>query len=239
MSIFRTHSSTPPVVMNLLIANVVVLLAMMLLGDKITHDVHVPGSSVIFLGDNPFALHNIDFRAVNLTLFRPWQLVTYMFMHADFSHLFFNMFSLWMFGRTLEMEMGWKRFLIYYMICGVGAALFQMGIAQIDLATLEVGSIAWGKYMGTSTVGASGAIFGLLLAFGMLHPNAMISLIFPPITLKAKWFVVIYGVLELFLGVSGTMSGVAHFAHLGGMFWGWLLLLWWRHRDRKRNIFYY
>lgn len=125
------------------------------------------------------------------------------------------------------------------MICGVGAALFQMGIAQIDLATLEVGSIAWGKYMGTSTVGASGAIFGLLLAFGMLHPNAMISLIFPPITLKAKWFVIIYGVLELFLGVSGTMSGVAHFAHLGGMFWGWLLLLWWRHRDRKRNIFYY
>ena len=124
------------------------------------------------------------------------------------------------------------------MVCGVGAALFQMGVAQIDLAHLEIGSKAWYAYMSTPTVGASGAIFGLLLAFGLLHPNALISLIFPPITLKAKWFVVIYGVLELFLGVSGTMSGVAHFAHLGGMFWGWLLLLLWRRMDRNRNYYF-
>ena len=160
-------------------------------------------------------------------------------MHGGFSHLFFNMFSLWMFGRTLELELGAKRFLIYYIVCGVGAALFQMGIAQIDLATLEVGSREWIMYMQVPTVGASGAIFGLLLAFGMLHPNALISLIFPPITLKAKWFVVIYGALELLLGVSGSMDHVAHFAHLGGMFWGWLLLVWWRRQARKHNNYYY
>ena len=230
MSIFRTNSSTPPVVLNLIIANLVVFLAMKL------YD-----SNMMYAN---FAMFNVDFRCLgeaDMTLFKPWQPLTYMFMHSadDFSHIFFNMFSLWMFGRTLELEMGWKRFLIYYIVCGVGAALFQMGVAQIDLAHLEVGSKDWFGYMATPTVGASGAVFGLLLAFGLMHPNAMISLIFPPITLKAKWFVIIYGALELLLGVSGTMDNVAHFAHLGGMFWGWLLLLWWRHQARKRNNYYY
>lgn len=229
MSIFRTHSTTPPVVLNLIIANLVVFLAMKL------YD-----SNMMYAN---FAMFNVDFRCLgeaDMTLFKPWQPLTYMFMHSayDFSHIFFNMFSLWMFGRTLELEMGWKRFLIYYIVCGVGAALFQMGVAQIDLAHLEVGSKDWVEYMTIPTVGASGAIFGLLLAFGLLHPNALISLIFPPITLKAKWFVIIYGVLELLLGVTGSMSNVAHFAHLGGMFWGWLLLLWWRHQARKHNNYY-
>ena len=229
MSIFRTHSTTPPVVLNLIIANLVVFLATML------YD-----SNMMYAN---FAMFNVDFRCLgdaDMTLFEPWQPLTYMFMHSsvDFSHIFFNMFSLWMFGRTLELEMGWKRFLIYYIVCGVGAALFQMGVAQIDLAHIEIGSKAWYAYMSTPTVGASGAIFGLLLAFGLLHPNALISLIFPPITLKAKWFVIIYGVLELLLGVTGSMSNVAHFAHLGGMFWGWLLLLWWRHQARKHNNYY-
>ena len=175
-----------------------------------------------FLADN-FQLH---------------QLFTYMFLHANLSHIFFNMFALWMFGRLIESTLGARHYLIYYIVCGVGAALFQMGIAQIDLAGCAIGSTEWIMYMKTPTVGASGAIFGLLLAFGLLHPNAMISLIFPPITLKAKWFVIIYGVLELLLGVSGTMSGVAHFAHIGGMFWGWLLLLLWRHQARKNNNYY-
>lgn len=224
MSPFRTHSSTPPVVMNLIIANFIVYLATTLLeGDVIK-----------------FALFNVDLRALSPDdmLFRWWQPLTYMFMHGGFSHIFFNMFSLWMFGRTLEWEMGWKRFLTYYIVCGVGAALFQMGMAQIDLAHIELFSPAWYSYMSTPTVGASGAVFGLLLAFGMMHPNAIISLIFPPIAMKAKWFVIIYGALELMLGVSGTMDNVAHFAHLGGMFWGWLLIIWWRHRDRNR-IYYY
>ena len=228
MSIFRTHSSTPPVVLNLIIANFVVFIATMLYDKNMLYE--------------NFSMFNVDYRCLGetgMTLFEPWQPLTYMFMHGGFSHLFFNMFSLWMFGRALELDMGWKRFLIYYIVCGVGAAIFQMGIAQIDLSHLEVGSDEWLIYMETPTVGASGAVFGLLLAFGMLHPNAIISLIFPPISMKAKWFVVIYGALELFLGVSEMVPGVAHFAHLGGMFWGWLLLLWWRHRDRKRNIFYY
>ena len=226
MSIFRTHSSTPPVVMNLMIANLIVFLAMSLYDE------------MFIIGK--FALFNVDMRELSreATLFEWWQPVTYMFLHGGFSHLFFNMFSLWMFGRTLEYEMGWKRFLTYYMVCGVGAAIAQIGVAQIDFANMEVGSMAWYNYMGIPTVGASGAVFGLLLAFGMMHPNALISLIFPPITLNAKWFVIIYGVLELFLGVSGNMDNVAHFAHLGGMFWGWLLLLWWRHRDRKRIYFF-
>ena len=229
MSIFRTNTSTPPVVLNLIIANVVVFLAMKLYDSNMMY--------------TNFAMFNVDFRCLgeaDMTLFKPWQPFTYMFMHSavDFSHLFFNMFSLWMFGRTLELEMGWKRFLIYYIVCGVGAALFQMGVAQIDLAHIEIGSKAWYAYMSTPTVGASGAIFGLLLAFGLLHPNALISLIFPPITLKAKWFVIIYGVLELLLGVTGSMSNVAHFAHLGGMLLGWLLLLWWRHQARKHNNYY-
>ena len=227
MSFFRTDNQTPPVVLNLMIANAVVFLATMLFDDNVLY--------------GNFALFNVDFRCIGqegMTLFRPWQLFTYMFMHGGFSHLFFNMFSLWMFGRTLEMQMGWKRFLIYYIVCGVGAALFQMAIAQIDLAHLDVGSFMWVRYMQTPTVGASGAIFGLLLAFGMLYPDAIISLIFPPISMKAKWFVIVYGVLELLLGVSGTMSGVAHFAHLGGMFWGWLLLLLWQRMDRNRNYYY-
>lgn len=248
MSIFRTHSSTPPVVMNLIIANVVVFLAQMLFGPEMIR----------------FELFNIDFRAGaqefwnNLVAhgdvdmaqrqFHWWQPFTYMFMHGSITHLFFNMFSLWMFGRALEYEMGWKRFLTYYMVCGVGAALFQIGITQIDLAHLPIGSgivmpegkivSGWAAYMATPMIGASGAVFGLLLAFGMMYPNATISLIFPPISMKAKWFVIVYGVLELLLGVSGSMDSVAHFAHLGGMFWGWLLMLWWRHRDRKR-IYYF
>lgn len=237
----RFHSQTPPVVLNLIIANIVVFVATMLLESEMVR----------------YGLFNYDFREGAQELwnsiigmrssfdpnwsqahFEIWQPFTYMFMHANFSHLFFNMFSLWMFGRTLEIEMGWKRFLTYYLVCGLGAGIVQMGVAQIDLSQMVVGSPAWDTYMQTPTVGASGAIFGILLAFGMYHPNAIISLIIPPVSLKAKWFVIIYGVLELFLGVSGTMSGVAHFAHLGGMLWGLMLILWWRHRDRNRYIYY-
>ena len=222
-TMFEQRSNTPPVVMNLLVANVVVFLAWQLIPEKMLS----------------LPLYSIDLRYPEDTLFKWWQPLTYMFMHGGFSHLFFNMFSLWMFGRSLEWEMGAKRFLIYYSVCGIGAAIIQLGIAQIDLAQTALFSSSWIHYMQTPTVGASGAIFGLLLAFGMLHPNAIITMIFPPISMKAKWFIVIYGALELFLGVSGRMDNVAHFAHLGGMFWGWLLLLWWHYRDRRRNTYYY
>jgi membrane associated rhomboid family serine protease len=153
--------------------------------------------------------------------FHSWQVVTYMFMHGGFSHLLFNMFALWMFGRTLEYDLGSKRFLTYYMVCGIGAGLIQL-------------LVGWLTGSAAATVGASGAIYGILLAFGMLHPNDRVVLIlFPFFPIKAKWFVVIFGVLELFMGLGNSIfsfDNVAHFAHLGGMLWGFGLLWWWRKR---------
>lgn len=195
----RYANSVPPAVLNILIANCVAFLATKLLNADAIYEL--------------FALFS-----VHSPWFEIWQPVTYMFLHGDFSHLFFNMFALWMFGRGLEQDLGTKRFVIYYFTCGIGAGLVQ-------LLTMN--------FMGI-TIGASGAVFGLLLAFGMLHPNATIMLLIPPIPMKAKWFVVIYGLVELLFGVTGSLDSVAHYAHLGGMFWGWLLLLWWRYQDRKR-----
>ena len=215
MTTIEYRPKTPPAVQNLLIANCVVFLAMTLL-DKI----RIYELFALFPVPSP--------------LFEIWQPVTYMFMHGDLSHLFFNMFALWMFGRGLEQELGTKRFLIYYLVCGIGAGLVQLGMAQIDLMRLPETSLAYQQYLWTPTVGASGAVFGLLLAFGMLHPNATIMLLIPPIPMKAKWFVIIYGLLELFFGVSGRMDSVAHFAHIGGMFWGWLLLMWWKYQNNRK-----
>ena len=215
MSSYGVQRSLPPAVQNLLIANAVAFLAMLVL-DRAT----ILEYFALFPAGSPF--------------FRIWQPLTYMFLHADFSHLFFNMFALWMFGRGLEWEMGTRRFLVYYFVCGIGAALIQLLMMQIDLAGLPPHSLDYYHYLWTPTLGASGAVFGLLLAFGMLHPNATIMLLIPPIPMKAKWFVVIYGLLELFLGMSGSMDNVAHFAHLGGMFWGWLLLMWWHYKARRR-----
>jgi membrane associated rhomboid family serine protease len=213
-SLWRTPATT-----NILIANIVAYLAMQLLDIE-----QILGLFALFPTGSPF--------------FEWWQPITYMFLHGDFTHLFFNMFALYMFGRQIEIDLGTKRFLIYYFACGVGAALVQLGIAQIDVANLaDTPALLW-DYLRTPTLGASGAVFGLLLAFGMLHPNATIMLIFPPIAMHAKWFVTLYGLLELLLIILQAPDGVAHFAHLGGMFWGWLLLMWWRRRDRNR-VYYY
>jgi membrane associated rhomboid family serine protease len=150
------------------------------------------------------------------------------------------MFALWMFGRQLEYELGSQRFFTYYMVCGVGAALLQLGVgyAEYQHAIAAGGMQSAMHLLYVPTVGASGAVFGLLLAFGMLHPNATIMLIFPPIAMRAKWFVTLYGLLELLLIILQAQDGVAHFAHLGGMFWGWVLLMWWKRRDRNR-VYYY
>ena len=211
--------SETPVVYNLLIVNVVAYLATMLLDTNQMYALFA-----LFPIGSPF--------------FEVWQPITYMFLHGDFSHIFFNMFALWMFGRGLEMEMGSKRFFIYYFTCGIGAALVQLGMAEVDIMNMESQGAIW-NYMLTPTVGASGAVFGLLLAFGMMHPNATIMLLIPPIPMKAKWFVVIYGIIELLLIIFQAQDGIAHFAHLGGMFWGWLLMLFWQRRDRNRNKEYY
>lgn len=223
--------------------------------------------------------------------FHPYQFITYMFMHGNFGHLFFNMFALWMFGSAIENYWGAKRFLIYYLITGLGAGLTHYGILLWELApqlkyidaciadpnaatvqnllshhrfhaellndmetfkenlmNIQAGYnvseaqtyinntlIDYREAMvgGYNIVGASGSIFGLLLAFGMMFPNSLIFLyfLFP---IKAKWFVVLYGVLELFYGITGTADGIAHFAHLGGMIFGIFIILYWK----KKGIFY-
>jgi membrane associated rhomboid family serine protease len=149
--------------------------------------------------------------------FQPWQLVSYAFMHAGVFHLFFNMLALWMFGSDLERLWGPKRYLEFYF-----ASLLTAGLAQLVLTAMT----GVGGYM----VGASGAIYGLLLAFGMMFPNRIIVPLIPPIPMKAKYFVAIFGGLELFFGVTGTWAGVAHFAHLGGMLGGFLMIWYWRGR---------
>ena len=152
--------------------------------------------------------------------FAPWQLLTYGFLHGGMNHIFFNMFGLWMFGRELERMMGPQRFLIYYLTCVVGAGLVQLIVAGAQ----------GGLY---PTLGASGGVFGILLAYGLTYPNRMVVLLFPPIPMKAKYFVLFYGLLELYLGLSGGAPGVANFAHLGGMLFGFLLLRYWNRRRSR------
>lgn len=146
--------------------------------------------------------------------FMPWQLLTYAFLHGSFGHLFFNMFGLWMFGAELERLWGGRRYLLFYV-----ASLFTAALTQ-----LLVGLV----FGGAPTVGASGGLFGLLLAFGMMFPNRTVMLLIPPIPMKAKTFVIVFGAIELVLGYMDPRSGVAHFAHLGGMLGGWLMIRYWR-----------
>lgn len=189
--------------------------------------------------------------------FRTWQLVSYMFMHGNFMHLFFNMFALWMFGNTLENYWGPKRFLIYYMVTGIGAGIIQLLVTHFRLSSLysqisEEGLnyvISQGaeiyqsgqnfsdpiagkinELINSVTIGASGAVFGILLAFGMLFPNTMLYIYFA-IPIKAKWFVILYGAVELYSGIANSSSdNVAHFAHLGGMLFGFILIKIWQKR---------
>lgn len=151
--------------------------------------------------------------------FMPWQLLSYGFLHGSFMHLAFNMLALVMFGAPLEHTWGDRRYLTYFLVCLVGAGLCQ----------LAVGS--WAVSQGAPpypTIGASGGVFGLLLAYGMLFPNQRVMLLIPPIPMKARTLVIVYGLFELGLGITGLQPGVAHFAHLGGMLFGWLLIRYWR-----------
>ncbi len=156
------------------------------------------------------------------TGFGIWQLISYGFLHGGIGHLFFNMFALYMFGLPIEQAWGTRRFVIYYFVCMVGAGLVQL------LTLAWTGSVV-------PTIGASGAVFGLLLAFGMMYPNQRIMLLIPPVPIKAKYFVVGYGLLTLFFGITGTAAGVAHFAHLGGMLFGLGLILYWGRSDHHRR----
>ena len=216
----------PPVTKNLLIINVIVWLAMGLVR-PVSGFLEQYGALYYFTSDQ----------------FVPSQLITYMFIHANFMHLFFNMFALWMFGMTMERVLGSPKFLFYYISCGLGAALVQEGVFAGMIAhyasmfanpgavrdLLAHSQVMYNQLYHTPTIGASGAVFGILLAFGYMFPQARLSLLFPPVTLKARTFVLIYAAIELVLGVYNNQADtVAHFAHLGGMLFGLVILLYWR-----------
>ena len=220
----------PVVVKNLLIINGLLFLATISLSNL--------GIDLVKI----FGLHQFQSND-----FKPHQIITHLFMHGSFTHLFFNMFALWMFGKILENIWGQKKFLIYYMITGIGAAAIHLIFCQYQIINIsnqipELVNIAIeGKYnpsiplskkltqlIITPTVGASGAVFGLLLAFGMLFPNALLYLYFA-IPIKAKYFVIGYGLIELYAGISNNPAdNVAHFAHLGGMIFGYFLIKYWK-----------
>lgn len=215
----NSQFSLRTVVNNLIAINVVVFLAQMI----------IPGMDAKIV--EYFGLHFWESK-----YFMPHQVITYMFVHDGFSHLFFNMFALWMFGRILEYDLGGKRFLTYYMITGIGAGLLNLGVNWIEFSNLHAtyGYADPNLIMHinrTVTVGASGAVFGVLLAFGMIHPNDRIMLLIPPIPLKAKYFVIIYGVLELAMGFTAN-DNIAHFAHIGGMLFGFILLYYWKKTNK-------
>ncbi len=219
----------PPVIKNLIIINVIVFL--------LQWTMERTGSSFI---ENFFALHDI-----RSFFFKPHQVITYMFLHGGFMHIFWNMLILWMFGSILENYWGPKRFLIFYVVCGIGAAILHMLVLYHELTPIwqELGSFpiheqlsftqAPNSPLNTATLGASGAIFGCMVAFGLLFPNSLIY-IYALIPIKAKWAVLAYVCFELFLGIQNTAGdNVAHWAHLGGGLVGLLLVFYWRKTDRR------
>ena len=193
-----------PITVHLIIINVIFYLATKLNGD------FMYSTFSLFYPATPW--------------FKPWQVVSYMFMHGGFWHILFNMYSLYIFGMAVERIIGQKRFMILYFLAGLGAAATQIGVQALDTAM-----------QGIPTVGASGCIYGVIIAFAMIFPEARLTLIFPPVTLSAKWMAIIFIGIELFTGVIGTQAGVAHFAHLGGALVGFLLIWWWYKRRPKNN----
>jgi membrane associated rhomboid family serine protease len=231
-------NSTPPVVKNLIIINALMLLATYAFGD--------------------FMYENFSLFYPESPMFRPYQLITYMFMHGGFMHFFFNMYALWIFGQTIEEVWGSRRFLTYYLITGLGAMVLHILVLWLQVSSLEqamdpafleqlksnftasdatemyhdkkvfAAAHQWTGIMLTPTVGASGAVFGILLAFGMMFPDTRLMLLIPPMPIKAKWLVIGYGAIELVLGFTHTGGGIAHFAHVGGMIFGFLMIKYWR-----------
>ena len=217
MNSYRWRSfadSIPPVTRNLILINFIVWVFTELTGQRMY------SLFSLFPFESPLYGH--------------YQLVTYMFMHGGFWHLFFNMYTLLIFGTPLERTWGSKKYLLFYFVTGIGAALCHNLVAHLQIAgMMDSGNvIAAQSIMRTPTVGASGSIYGLLLAYGMLWPNTELQLIFPPVRLTAKWFVIIFGAIELFTGLTGMGGGVAHFAHLGGMLFGLALILYWKKKGR-------
>lgn len=225
----------PPAVKNIIIINALIMVMITL--------------------KESFMLENFALYFPASPFFRIWQPLTYMFMHGGFGHLFFNMYSLFIFGSVLERVWGTKKFLLFYFITGLGAALVHIGVQWIQygsalttfgLSFSDASALAqevarsiqagadripvWSLSLFTPTVGASGAIYGVLMGYAMLYPDSILTLLFPPVSLKAKWFVLIFAAIELALGVFGTRAGIAHFAHLGGLIFGFILIMYWKRR---------
>lgn len=273
MQNYRPFAGITPAVKMLIIINVVMYFLAMFLDKRLGIDTA-----------NILGLH-----LPQSIYWKPWQYVTHMFMHGSISHLFFNMFALFMFGRILESVWGSNRFLVYYFVCGLGAAALNSAVGWFEISNLhaqfeafkntpepglladfvrnqlgqQTASWVWAVVDGWTnnpdsaqyiqegeklfqqiielktnvpTIGASGAVFGILLAFGMLFPNTELYLMFIPIPIKAKYFVIGYGLLEFFLGIQNSVGdNVAHFAHLGGMLFGFILIKYW---NRKKKTFY-
>ena len=208
-------SSIPPVTRNLILINLVIFIA------TLVNENFMIGTFGLFYPTSPY--------------FRWWQIITHMFMHGGIWHIFFNMYTLYIFGVVVERIRGSKKFLLFYFVCGLGAAGLHIGTQYLEMqmflnsaSQTALDSIVALKT--TPTVGASGAIYGVLMGYAVLFPQSKLTLIFPPVTLSAKWMVIIFAVIELFTGVVGFADGVAHFAHLGGMLIGWLMIKWWRRR---------
>ena len=226
---FSSPFQFPPVVKNLMIINVLVFLTQNIVGQREEG-----------LVENWFALHDL-----HSVYFKPHQLITHMFMHGSFAHLFFNMFGLWMFGAAIEHRYGAKRFLQFYIISGLGAAVLHMGILYVEMEPImdifrrlpmeeQLELIESPSFkVNVATLGASGAVFGCLAAFGYLYPNSIIMINFL-LPMKAKWLVLIYAGMELFLAFRNSAGDtVAHFAHLGGALTGFLLVYFWNKRNRR------
>lgn len=211
-------SNIPTAVKNIIIINVLVMIMISL------NEEFMIEKFALFYPTSPF--------------FHWWQPVTHMFMHGGFFHLLFNMYTLFIFGSVLERVWGPKKFLIFYFATGLGAAAIHTGVEWIQMQSwiaqategTQSALMAIHTMKMTPTVGASGAIYGVLMGYAMLYPDSMLTLVLPPVSLKAKWFVLIFAGIELLTGITGTGGGIAHFAHLGGLIFGYILIRVWKKR---------
>ena len=215
-------ASVPKVTRNLIIINVIVFIA------TLVNKEFMYATFAMFYPTSPY--------------FHVWQIITHMFMHGGFWHILFNMYTLWMFGSVLERMIGERKFLIFYFICGLGAAALHTGVEYLQVqgfmkAMAEGSTTAAQSYAAlkaSPVLGASGAIYGVIIGYAMLFPESKLTLLFPPVTLSAKWMVIIFAGIELLFGITGSVVSIAHFAHLGGMLFGWLLIMYWR---KKGTLF--
>lgn len=216
-------SRVPVAVKNIIIINILVMIMTYL------NETLMVEKFALFYPTSPF--------------FHWWQPVTHMFMHSGFWHILFNMYTLYIFGSTLERVWGPKKFLIFYFVTGIGAAAIHTGVEWIQMQNWitqaaegsQSALVSIHQLKMTPSLGASGAIYGVLMGYALLYPDSMLVLFFPPIPIKAKWMVLIFAAIELVTGVTGTGGGIAHFAHLGGLIFGFILIRFWKKKGTLYN----